>query len=419
MSILITNVLLDRGIISDVYIQANKITAVGPNLTAVADIVIDGTDKAIIPGFVNGHTHAAMTLFRGFADDIALEQWLTEKIWPQEAKLTEEDVYWGSKLACLEMIKSGTTTFSDMYFHIEATVKAVEEMGMRALISTGSLDFFDPVRIEACKKRTLEDLEASKNYNSRIQLAFGPHAIYTVSGELLQWVSKLAIEQQRLVHLHLAETETEVSDCVAKHGLTPVRYLHKLGVLSPQLVLAHCIWIDEEEIALLAAHQVKVIHNPASNMKLASGYQFKYEELKQAGVQVGLGTDGPCSSNNLDMIEVMKLASLMGKVWRKNPEAVSATSIYKAATQSGYDIFGLNGGAIEVGKLADVCLVDLKTPAFTPNFNFISNLVYAANGNHIDTVICDGNILMQNRHVAGEEEILARTAHLAYQLVAR
>lgn len=419
MSILITNVLLDSGIISDVYIQENKIAAVGSNLSVVADVVIDGTDKAIIPGFVNGHTHAAMTLFRGFADDITLERWLNEAIWPQEAKLTEEDVYWGSKLACLEMIKSGTTTFSDMYFYIDSTIKAVEEMGIRAFISAGSLDFFDPIKTAACKQRTLQNLEESKSYNSRIQLSFGPHAIYTVSGELLQWVSNLAIAHQKYVHLHLAETEREVSDCVAKHGLTPVRYLHKLGVLSPQLVLAHCLWVDEDEIALLAAHQVKVIHNPASNMKLASGYKFKYEAFKRAGVQVGLGTDGACSSNNLDMVEAMKLASLLGKVWSKDPESITAPSIYHTATQSGYDIFGLNGGSIEVGKLADVCLVDLKTPAFTPNFNFISNLVYAANGNHIDTVICDGKILMQNRYVQGEEEILARAAHLAYQLVAR
>lgn len=418
MTILIKNVLLDN-VSTDVFIDNKLIAAVGQNLTAVADVTIDGSNKAIIPGFINGHTHAAMSLFRGFADDIPLERWLTEKIWPHEAKLTEDDVYWGTKLACLEMIKSGTTMFSDMYFFMNATARAAEEMGMRSILSVAMIDCLDSNQTEGIKKQSLERLAGTVDYGELTRVSLGPHAIYTVTAELLQWVAQLAEERDLLIHIHLAETEIEVANSVEKFGLTPVRYLHKLGLLSPRLFVAHCLWVDEEEIQLLADHGVTAIHNPASNLKLASGYQFKYEEMKRAGVKIVLGTDGCCSSNNLDMVETMKLAALLGKAWRKDPEAMKADEVYRAATLNAYDAFGINGGAIEVGKVADLCLVDLKHSVFAPNFNFISNLVYAANGSHIDTVICNGRILMQNRIVEGEDEILANASKAAYSLMER
>lgn len=416
MSILIKGVWLnDR--IKDVYIQENRIQQIGECLEVQADQVIDGKKKALIPGFVNAHTHAAMTLFRGFGDDMPLKAWLEEKIWPNEAKLTSEDVYWGTKLACLEMIKSGTTTFFDMYHKFSASAKAIEEMGLRALLAGACFDHFNPELRERGKQAVEKLYAESATFSDRIQYAAGPHAIYTVSGELLQWIHAFAKEHQVPIHLHLAETEGEVQDSIRQFGLTPVRYLRQLGILSPHLILAHGLYVDEEEIQMLADYGVTVVHNPASNMKLASGYRFKYREMQEAGVRIALGTDGCSSSNNLDMVEAMKLASLLGKAWRKDPEVITAKEIFHTATVSGAEAINLKAGQITEGFLADLCLVDLNMPAFTPNHNFISNLVYAANGSCVDTVICNGKILMQDKKVSGEEEIMERAAELAYKLV--
>ncbi|MDO4754753.1 MAG: amidohydrolase [Parabacteroides sp.] len=416
MSILIKDVCLN-GRITDVYIQGNQIKEIGTQLEVKAEQVIDGRKKAVIPGFVNAHTHAAMTLFRGFGDDMPLKAWLEEKIWPNEAKLTSEDVYWGTKLACLEMIKSGTTTFFDMYHKFSASAKAVEEMGVRALLAGACFDHFNPELREKGKQAVEKLYAESLSFSDRIRYAAGPHAIYTVSGDLLQWIHAFAEEHQVLIHLHLAETEVEVRDALRQFGLTPVRYLHKLGILSPRLILAHGLYVDDDEIRMLADHGVTVVHNPASNMKLASGYRFKYCEMQAAGVRVALGTDGCSSSNNLDMVEAMKLASLLGKAWRKDPEAVTAKEIFRTATASGAEAIGLKSGQIAEGYLADLCLVDLNIPAFAPNHDFVSNLVYAANGSCVDTVICDGKILMQDKKVPGEDEIIERASELAYKLV--
>lgn len=416
MSLLIKSVLLD-GSVKDVYIEGNRVRRIGTDLPMKADRTIDGRRKALIPGFVNAHTHAAMTLFRGFGDDMPLMEWLEQKIWPNEAKLTDEDVYWGTKLACLEMIKSGTTTFFDMYHKFRASADAVEEMGLRALLSGVCFDHFDPALAEKSKRENRKLITEIGNYSDRLRYAVGPHAIYTVSGELLQWIAGFAAEHSVPIHLHLSETEGEVRDSVRKFGLTPVRYLERLGVLSPRLIIAHGIYVDDEEIRILADHDVKVVHNPASNLKLASGMQFKFSEMRKAGITVALGTDGCASSNNLDMIEAMKLASLLGKAWRKDPEALPADEVFRAATEAGASAIGLEAGRVEEGMLADLCLVDLNIPAFTPNHHFISNLVYAANGSCIDTVICDGKVLMQDRKVPGEEKIMEQAARQAYKLV--
>lgn len=418
MKLLIKEVELN-GVTTDIYIENKYIKQIGSGLSVAADKIIDGRRKAAIPGFVNTHTHAAMTLFRGFGDDMPLMPWLEEKIWPNEAKLTKEDVYWGAKLACLEMIKSGTTTFFDMYHKFHATAEAVEEMGIRAVISSACFDHFQPELSEKSKKTVQKLYHEMDRYSQRIHFSVGPHAIYTVSGELLQWTHDFAKEHNVPIQLHLAETMGEVENSLKQFGATPVRYLYKLGVLSPRLIISHGIYVDDDEVRMLADYGVKVAHNPASNMKLASGMHFKFNEMRRAGVQVGLGTDGCSSSNNLDMVEAMKLASLIGKVWRNDPEAVTAEEIFQAATQEGAAFIQLKAGQIAEGFLADLSLVDLNMPAFTPNFNFISNLVYAANGSCIDTVICDGKILMQNKTVPGEDEIMERAARVAYDLMKR
>ena len=389
MSVLIKQVSLE-GETVDVYIEGNRIVRIGEALSFPADRVIDGRRKAVIPGLVNGHTHAAMTLFRGFGDDMPLMPWLEQKI-----------------------------CFSDMYHHFHGTAEAVEEMGLRGVISGVCFDNFQSGQAEKSKRHNERLLREVARYSDRIRFALGPHAIYTVSGELLRWASRFAEANGLLVHIHLAETEGEVADSIRRFGLSPVRYLRRLGVLSPRLVIAHGVYVDDEEIRMLADAGVKVVHNPASNMKLASGYRFPFEEMRRQGVLVGLGTDGCSSSNNLDMIEAMKLASLLGKVWRKDPEALSADEMLRAATSVGAAIFGIEAGRVAEGYLADLCLVDLALPAFTPNFNFVSNLVYAANGSCVDTVICDGKVLMEHKQVPGEEEIMEHAAKIAYELVAR
>ncbi len=418
MSILIKEVLLEHDIV-DIYIENDSIRQVGTALSVPAQKTINGKGKAAIPGFVNGHTHAAMTLARGWGDDIPLEQWLHNRIWPYEAKLTEEDVYWGAKLSCLEMIKTGTTCFNDMYAFFHGTARAVEEMGLRATLSATLFDHFDENKAEAAKKQILQYFSEAQQYSDRITFSPGPHAIYTVSGKTLQWVRDFANDHHLRVHLHLAESRTEYNNAVQQFGLSPVRYLHQLGVLAPHLIIAHCLWLDDEEIQLLADHEVKVVHNPNSNLKLASGFQFKYEEMKQAGITVGIGTDGCASSNNLDMVEAAKTASLLQKGWRFDPTAMPAPEAFACATLNGAKVLGINAGKIAAGCLADLCLVDLNIPAFTPNFDFISNLMYAANSSCIDTVICNGQLLMENKHVPGEEEILTKAAAIAHNLMYR
>ena len=418
MSILLKSVELN-GQAVDIFIEGNIIKHIitercGLETGGQPETVIDCHRKAIIPGLLNMHTHAAMTLFRGFGDDMPLMSWLEKKIWPNEAKLTYDDVYWGAKLACVEMLHSGTTTFFDMYHKLDATAQAVEEMGLRAVLSEACFDHFNPELTERSKQNIVKRFTEDKLFGERVQYALGPHAIYTVSGELLRWSSDFAKDNDTLIHLHLAETEDEVTQCKERFGMTPVRYLQNLGILSPRLVLAHALYIDDDEIHILADNGVNVVHNPASNMKLASGYMFKYKEMRDADITVALGTDGCSSSNNLDMIEAMKLASLLGKVWRKDPEALTCSEMFYSATEAGAKILGIKSGRIMEGCLADLCLIDLNIPAFTPNFNFVSNLVFAANGSCVDTVICDGKIVMQNKKVPGEDEIMEQAARSAY-----
>lgn len=417
MSILIKNV-LHEDTITDVLIEGNRIARIAPNLpTPEGAEVIDGKDKAVIPGFINTHTHAAMTLFRGYGDDLPLMEWLEDYIWPVEAKMTAHDVYVGARLACLEMLRSGTTCFLDMYMHPLETARAVEELGLRAHLSYTLFDQGGAERAALDRKRSYEYYEAFKAFSDRITFTLGPHAIYTVSGEQLQFCHKFAVEHNVKINLHLAETKGEVDECVRQHGLTPVRYLEKLGILSEHLIVAHVVWVDDEEMDLLAKHRVSVVHNPASNMKLCSGYTFKYEEMKKRGIRLGIGTDGCSSSNNLDMVIAMKLASLLGKAWRFSPTATKAADIYHSATIGGAEILEIPAGRIAEGMLADLSLVDLNVPELVPLNSLTSNLVYATSGSScIDTVIIDGVIRMRDRYVPGQEEIIAEAREVARRL---
>ena len=408
----------------NVYIDGGTIAEVGC-AAYEADIVIDASNKALVPGFVNTHTHAAMTLFRGYADDLPLRTWLQDHIWPLEAKLTEEDVYWGTKLACLEMIRSGTTAFNDMYWHALASARAVEDMGIRAAISNvfidvaGESDEGDDETVQKENRKLTEKLRS--DYSDRILPALGPHAIYTVSEESLLWTAEFAREKEgdMLIHIHVSETEQEVNDCIERTGMRPVEYLDHIGFLGPNVVAAHCVWLDDREIALLARHDVKVAHNPVSNMKLAVGMAMRYPELRAAGVCISLGTDGCASNNNLDMLETAKFASLAQKAAANEPTMLPADESLALITRNGADVLRTGGGSIAEGSAADLLLIDLLLPEMTPFHNLDSNLVYSAHGGCVDTTICDGVVLMQNRVVPGEAEILRRASEVTYDLVNR
>ncbi|PIE69451.1 MAG: chlorohydrolase [Deltaproteobacteria bacterium] len=409
MNVLLTNILLN-GEHKDILITGNRFTRIAASGYIhdqySVDKEIDGTGKAILPSLMNGHTHAAMTLLRGYADDLPLGQWLQEHIWPIEAKMTEEDIYWGTKLACLEMIRTGTTFFADMYWHLPGTVRAVQEMGIRAGLAAAFFDFGDKDKAEQAKMQIRDFHKAYASLSDRILFTLGPHAIYTVSRDSLAWVADYAERKDLRIHLHLSETREEVENCRAEHGMRPVEYLHSLGMLSPRLMACHCVWLDDHERELLAEHHVHIVHNPASNSKLVSG-RFDYQALAARGINVGLGTDGCASNNNLDMFEEMKLAALLAKSVADDPTVLPAQDAFALATSNMAAMYGLECGVIQEGMLADCMLVDLDHPQLVPNHNLISNIVYSANGDCVDTVICNGQILMEGRNIPGQEDILA------------
>jgi len=408
-----------RGEKRDILIDGNRIARIAPKIEDPASEVIEARGMIAVPAFVNGHTHAAMTLLRGYADDMPLREWLEKKIWPIEAKMTEEDVYWGTKLACLEMIKTGTTFFNDMYWHWRGVARAVEEMGIRAAVSAVFIDLFD-VRRRLEQQRLNEELyRESRAFSERVIFSLGPHAIYTCSEEALRWCADFARDHGLPVHIHLSETRQEVEDCLRDHGVRPVEYLERIGFLGPNVVAAHGVWLSEREMEILADRGVKVVHNPVSNMKLAVGGVFPYRELRSKGVAVLLGTDGCASNNNLDMLESAKVAALLQKHHLSDPEALPAEEALQMITCWGARAFGLEMGELAEGELADLLLLDPAEVTLVPNFNLASDLIYAVNGSCVDTVICDGKVLMRGRHVPGEEEVLEGAKRVAHDLVRR
>lgn len=419
MSILIQNV-QHEGKAVDVFINGSVIETITPvnggagspstlesTRHSPPDTIIDGQNKAILPTFHNAHNHAAMATMRSYADDLELFTWLNEHIWPFESKVTEEDVYHGARLACLEMIKSGTTFFNDMYWFWHGTARAVDEMGLRAALAAVFIDFDDPVRIKEQMEQNQRLFEERTRYSNRVTYQLGPHAIYTVSEQSLRWCTEFAAEHNLMIHTHLSETAKEVTDCIKKHGMRPPAYLDSLGFLGPNVTAAHCIHLDQSEMELLAERGVKALHCPVSNMKLASG-KFRFTDAVNAGMQVAIGTDGAASNNCLDMNSEIKTAALLEKHFTGDPTALPADTAWHAGTRACAGFFGLNSGIIEAGALADCMLVDLNNERLVPGYNLIADMVYSADSSCIDTVICDGKILMQNRHVPGEEEIIAK-----------
>lgn len=388
-----------------------------------AEKIIDGHGKIAMPGLVNCHTHVAMTLFRGLAEDKPLEKWLKETIWPLEAKLMPEDVYDGALLGCLEMIKGGTTTFADMYFHEDQVARAVEKAGLRAILAQGILEAGVPSR---GKKMLQDSVNFVRKYNGyaggRVTVQLGPHTLYTCSLDLLAKVRQKASDLNVGIHIHLAESKENVSQTKQKHGLAEVGLLEKIGFLGPDILAAHCIYLTKKEMQLLAKRNVKVSYNPVANMKLAQG-TAKIKDFLDLGVTVGVGTDGPASNNNLDMFQSMKVAALLQKQYYNDPTVLPAQTVLKMATIDGAKALGLEKiiGSLEVGKKADIILLDFKKPHLTPVHDPYANIVYSACGSDVDTVIVDGKVLMENRNVKtlDEEEVVLKAQKTATNLPKR
>ena len=389
-SLLIKHTLLD-GKTTDILVVDGRFASLSAPAGTLADETIDAAGTAILPPFYNTHTHAAMSLLRGYADDMPLQRWLNEYIWPYENKMTAADIREGSRLAIREMIQTGTVFFSDMYFEIGETIAVAREFGIRAAIGVTFVESHS-------KSQQAEKLDMLRHWadptDGLITLTVAPHAIYTVGSDLLVKCAEVARSLGMKLHIHLSETRQEVEDCLREHGTTPVRYLDRLGFLGPDVIAAHVVHVDEEEAAILASRGVTVAHCPCSNLKLASGI-FPYKMLHDAGCRIALGTDGDSSNNNLDMREEMKFAALLAKASSGDPEVLPAEEALAMATRNGAAAFGIDAGEIREGKLADALLVRLDDVRMQPCHNLVSNWVYAAGSSCIDTVICNGNILMR------------------------
>lgn len=407
-SILLNNVTLG-GVCSDILISDDKIAAIGEcgSFEFPQDAeVVECSGKTAVPGFINMHTHAGMAMMRGVGEDISFHAWL-DRIWEVEKNLSEEYVYHATKVACLEMVKTGTTTFNDQYWFMPMAYKAAIELGIRPSLSYVILDRNDPEESERQKVQCQQMYEWAAKWGNEALFMISIHAIYSVREEMIVWAADFARSHGLKIHVHVSETRKEVEDCLAQYGMSPVEYLDKLGILGPDVIAAHTLWLSDKDVEILGRRGVTCVHNVNSNLKLASGYKFMYNELRDAGANICLGTDGCASSNNLDMLETMKTAAMIQKAWRDDPSAMPLDELMAMTTSNAAKALGIDAGRIEVGALADILLVDTDSYHFLSSGSFEANLVYSAHSDSIDSVICGGRFVMKNRIVPGEKEILA------------
>ncbi|MDD5232328.1 MAG: amidohydrolase [Syntrophales bacterium] len=410
-----------------VAVRGDSIAAVGAaeELKARFSVrkTIDAAGCIVMPGLVNGHTHAAMTCFRGMADDLKLEDWLQNYIFPAEARnVRPELVYWGTLLACAEMIRSGTTTFCDMYIFEEETARASKEAGVRCLAGEVLFDFPSPnFKTSDEGLKYTEDLIRRWAGDPLIGIVVEPHACYTCSDNLLARSKELADRYGVPYAVHLLETKAERDGLISKLGKSPVHFLAEKGILGPSVTAFHCVAMDEEDIRLFADHGCRIVHNPESNMKLASGVA-PVPEMLAAGIAVGLGTDGCASNNNLDMFQEMDMAAKLHKAWRLDPTVMSADTVLKMATRMGAAALGMADriGSLEPGKRADIISIDLKKPHLTPLYREYSHLVYAAKGDDVRDVIINGRIVMENKQIRtlDEDKIISKVISIAEEVKA-
>ncbi len=408
-------------IFGDIYIDGGVIGEIGVNLDDKYEDceIIRGKDSVVLPGLVNCHTHAAMTLLRSYADDLPLMKWLSEKIWPREAHLTEKDIYWGTMLSVIEMIKSGTTCFADMYFYMDQVARAVDETGIRAVLSRGMVGTGDKAQFAIDESHEFVKKWHQKA-DGRITCMLGPHAPYTCPPDYLKEVMKLADQLGVGLHIHLAETASEVEDMGKLYGYTPIKLMESLGLFQNRQVLAaHCVHVSDEEIEILTRYKVGIAHNPESNMKLASGAAPVPKMLK-AGALVGLGTDSAASNNNLDMLEEMRTCALLHKLISMDSTVLPAYQVLEMATKQGAKVLGLEKtGSLQPGYKADIIIMDFHKPHLIPLHDPVANIVYAAQSSDIKTVIIDGKVIMKDRQILtfDEEKILYEAQLCAQELV--
>lgn len=385
---------------SSLAIDEDKIKYIGsiPD-DFVPDKVIDCNKKVIMPGLINAHTHVAMSLFRNYADDLPLWQWLTEKIWPIEDRLTAEDIYWGSMLTIIELIKSGVTCFSDMYFLMDEVAKAVLQTGIRARLAWGMVgeNENDNTRFDLTKRFYRE---WNNKGNGRITVMAGPHAPYTCSPGYLKRVAEFAKQENIGIHIHLSESRKEVQESYSRYGKSPIKHVSDLGIFEVPTIAAHCVHLNDEDIKILAEKGVSVAYNPGSNLKLGNGFA-PVEKLLEKGVNVALGTDGSSSNNNVNMFEEISLAAIVNKGLSEDPTCIPAIKAIEMATKNGAKALGFENelGSIEVGKKADIIILDFNKAHLLPTHNVVSSIVYSAQASDVETVIIDGQVIMEKNEL--------------------
>ena len=414
MGLAVTDATLDGETVG-LRCEDGVIAEVGPGVTAGHDDeVIAGAGMALVPGLVNAHTHAAMTLFRGFADDLPLMEWLENHIWPAEARLEPEHVYWGTRLACAEMIRTGTVAFWDMYWHPEAVARAVEDAGLRAVVAVPLIDGDDP---EGARVKAEEALDLVRESTSgRVRAGFAPHALYTVGPDSLRWVAERAAERGVSVQIHLSETRHEVESCIAEHGVRPAVHLDRAGLLGPDTILAHGVWLDEAELELIAVRGATVVTNPVANLKLAVGGLFPYPAARERGVSMGVGTDGPGSNNSLDLLSDLKTFALLQKNAAFDAAAVDATETLRLGRGDMSPL--LRSPALAAGDPADFLLVRAHSPELALG-ELDAGLVYAASGSIVDATVVAGRVLMQGGEVEGADQAMVRAKECAAEIGVR
>ena len=392
---------------TSLYIEGDRIAAIGDKPAGFCeDKVIDGKDKLVIPGLINCHTHSYMSFMRNVADDLSFMDWLFGTIDPIEQQMTDEDTYWGANLAIIEMMKSGTTCFNDMQMNIHQTTRAVKESGMRAVICRGLVGSGNDEAGQSRLRQAYEERDAAKDCD-RLTFRLGPHAPYTCDDEFLKIVAAQAQKEHMGIHTHLSESESEISQIQEKYGCTPIALAEKCGIFDVPAIVAHCVQVTDEDIDILKKKNVSVVTNPASNMKLGNGFA-PVAKMLEKGVNVCLGTDGAASNNCLNMFHELSLLTLIHKGTGRTPQCVSAKEGFRIATLNGAKALGLEKeiGSIEVGKKADLVILDLNTPSLTPRNNLIAGLSYSANGSEVDTVIINGQITMEGRKLLTMDEAL-------------
>lgn len=414
MGIVLKNILAvlpegDRDVIreTDIYIEAGKIAGIGNRPEGfLEDKVIDGKDRLAIPGLINCHTHSYMSFMRNVADDLSFMDWLFGTIDPIEQQMTDEDTYWGACLAILEMMKSGTTCFNDMQMNIHQTTRAVKESGMRAVICRGLVGSGNDEAGQMRLQQAYEERDAAADCD-RLTFLLGPHAPYTCDDGFMRIVSEEAKKNGMGIHVHLAESESEIEQIREKYHCTPIEMADKNGLFDVPAIAAHCVQITEDDMEILKNKNVSVVTNPASNMKLGNGFA-PVPKMLEKGINVCIGTDGAASNNSLNLFHEMSLLALIHKGVARTSQCVNAGEVFRIATINGAKALGLEKeiGTLEVGKKADIAVLNLNTPSLTPRNNLIAGLSYSANGSEVETVIIDGKVTMENRKVLTMDEEL-------------